>query len=254
MSPPLPEDDLFNSEAQRSLRSVVAKTVQNISDSSTGHPNDDLTLEEIRSIASQDPAYARLLQSVANGFPSHQYSLHNDLLPYWKLRDALYTDGDLVLYGSRVVVPTAIRRKVLASLHASHRGIEATKRRAAQTVYWPGINADITNTVRACEPCQVMQPSQQKEPILCDDKSSRPFQSASADFFSAAGKFFMVYVDRLSNWPVVVKCGNDTTTSATIRHFCHIFRDLGVPVRLRTDGGPQFTSQAFEEFSQRWGV
>ena len=65
---------------------------------------------------------------------------------------------------------------------------------------------------------------------------------------------FLVYVDRLSGWPVVAACGTNTTAASTIR-FCRMFfRDLGVPVRLRTDGGPQFTSSEFEDFLRRWGV
>ncbi|XP_037775532.1 uncharacterized protein LOC119572495, partial [Penaeus monodon] len=33
-----------------------------------------------------------------------------------------------------------------------------------------------------------------------------------------------------------------------------MFRDLAVPVRLRTDGGPQFSSREFATFLQQWGV
>ncbi|XP_064103387.1 uncharacterized protein LOC135213340 [Macrobrachium nipponense] len=77
---------------------------------------------------------------------------------------------------------------------------------------------------------------------------------SKADFFSVAGKSFLVYVDRLSGWPVVVKFGTNTTAEVTTRHFSHIFRDFGVPVRLMTDGGPQFTNSEFKNFLGRWGV
>ena len=251
VSHPTPEDDILNEEANVSLRSVVIRTVEAISEVKT--PT-DIALEEIRTAARKDSTYINLLQTIMNGFPSNRYDLHNDLLPYWKIREDLYIDDDLILYGTRVVIPSALRCQVLTRLHDSHRGIEATKRRAKQTVFWPGINADITNTVRACESCQVMQPSQQQEPLMCDENPSRPFESVSADFFSIAGKSFLVYVDRLSGWPVVARCGTDTTAVSTIRHFSRIFRDLGVPVRLRTDGGPQFTSHAFKDFLHRWGV
>ncbi|XP_076036799.1 uncharacterized protein LOC143022463 [Oratosquilla oratoria] len=70
----------------------------------------------------------------------------------------------------------------------------------------------------------------------------------------SAGKSSLVFADRLSGWPVVVSCGSNTTTSATTRHFRQLFRNLGVPVRLRTDGGPQFASSEFAAFLERWGV
>lgn len=39
------------------------------------------------------------------------------------------------------------------------------------------------------------------------------------------------------------------------RHGLHsIFKDVGVPVRLKTDGGPQFSSYMFRSFMKRWGI
>ncbi|XP_064091670.1 uncharacterized protein LOC135205251 [Macrobrachium nipponense] len=36
--------------------------------------------------------------------------------------------------------------------------------------------------------------------------------------------------------------------------FCVFFREVGVPLRLRTDGGPPFSSHDFKQFTDRWGV
>ena len=189
------------------------------------------------------------------GFPLSKDALTEELLPFWKIRDQLSVDGNLILFGARILIPQVHRRQVLTTLHDSHRGIEATKRRARQTVWWPNINNDIANVVRSCAACQVLLPSQQQEPYLIStDTPSRPFESVSADFFSIAGKSYLVYADRYSGWPAVGHCGNDTTTSKTIRLFRTFFRDLGVPIRLRTDGGPQFTSHDFADFLKRWGV
>ncbi|XP_063590912.1 uncharacterized protein K02A2.6-like [Penaeus indicus] len=214
----------------------------------------DLVLDKMRAAAREDSVYVKLLDKVTHGFPANRDNLDPDLLPYWKERDNLYHDEDLILLGPRIVVPSTLRREVLARLHDSHRGVEATKRRARQTVWWPGINSDITNAVRSCEPCQVLLPSQQQEPMLTEEAPTKPFESVSADFFSAAGKSFLVYVDRLSGWPVIACCGTDTTAAATISFFRRFFRDLGVPLRLRTDGGPQFSSRDFNDFLCRWGV
>ncbi|KAG0725211.1 Transposon Tf2-6 polyprotein [Chionoecetes opilio] len=257
VSRPTPEDEMVCSEAAAHLRSVVSLNAinqdQDPSHLDPPHQDADRTIQELRAAAVTDPSYTRLRDCVTSGFPPNRYTLHNSLLPYWKFRDCLYADGELVLYGQRIVVPAAHRRRTLARLHDSHRGVAATKRRAQQTVFWPGIDADITSTVQACEPCQILQPSQQQEPLLCDDHPpglSSPFRRLSP----VAGKSFLVIADRLSGWPVVVPCGADTTATHTIRLFCRYFRDVGVPLRLRTDGGPQFTSTAFRNFTERWGV
>ena len=100
----------------------------------------------------------------------------------------------------------------------------------------------------------MLLPSQQQEKYRNDDQPTRPYESISADHFQVAGKYFLVIVDRLSGWPVVFPCGTDTTTYATIPHFSQFFSDHGTPVRLRTDGGPQFTAKTFTDFLQRWKV
>lgn len=86
---------------------------------------------------------------------------------------------------------------------------------------------------------------------MCDDHPTRPFESVSADFFAVAGKSFLVIADQLS---VIVPCGRDTTFSATIKYFRHYFWEVGVPLRLQTDRGPQFSSHEFRQFMDRWGV
>lgn len=252
VSHPTDDDDVL---ADTSVQAAVAvRVVRTLAEADAPPTTTDTQLEDLQQAARTDQTYVKLLECVRHGFPSHRYDLHNSLLDYWKIRDELYCDGDLVLYGPRVVVPAALRKSVLRRLHDSHRGAEATKRRAKQTVFWPGINADITNVVRACDACQTLLPSQQQEEYRNDDHPTRPFESISADFFSVAGKSFLVIVDRLSGWPVVFSCGKDTTAAATIKQFNRYFSEKGAPVRLRTDGGPQFTSKEFQDFLQRWNV
>ncbi|KAK4316349.1 hypothetical protein Pmani_012478 [Petrolisthes manimaculis] len=69
--------------------------------------DNDRTLQDIRESAREDTEYVHLLQYVTSGFPSHRYELNKTALPYRKLRDSLYTDEELVLYGQRIVVPAA---------------------------------------------------------------------------------------------------------------------------------------------------
>ena len=86
------------------------------------------------------------------------------------------------------------------------------------------------------------------EPLQCDDQPTRRFKSVSAVFFQVAGKSFLVIVNILSGWPVIFPCGKDTTSVRVIRMFCRYFREVGVLLRLRTDGGPPFTSADFKNF------
>ena len=163
-------------------------------------------------------------------------------------------DEGLVLYGSRIVVPKNCRREVLERLHDSHQGIERTKRRARQSVYWPGINSDITNMVQACEACQERLPSLPKEPMQPDEIPTRVFESVSMDLFSHGGKHFLVYADRYSGWPEVEEFRNDPTSAQVIKVLRKHFGRTGIPKKIRSDGGPQFASREFAESMEKWKV
>ncbi len=214
----------------------------------------DPYLEKLKKAAAADQAYTDLVEVVMHGFPEDRRKVKGSVLDYWKLRGELSCSDGLVLKGARIVVPAALLKDVLDDLHRSHQGIERTKRRARQTVFWPGINSDIKSTVEACEPCQVHQPSQQKETMLSDPPAMRPFEDTSADLFSQGKCHYLVYVDRYSGWPTVHAWRADPTSQQVINALAKDFATFGVPLRLRTDGGPQFTSATFMKFLDDWNI
>ena len=151
------------------------------------------------------------------------------------------------------MVPVQKRKEILTKLHTSHQDIEITKQRACQIVYWPGINSDIKNTP-ACTKCQEHQPSLEQEQLQRNPLPSRPFEDVSADLFYYASKTYLVYVDRLSGWIKLSEFSHDPSSLQIISTIRKFFVDTGVPIRIRTDGGPQFTSSQFQQFLKKWGV
>ncbi|XP_063871042.1 uncharacterized protein K02A2.6-like [Scylla paramamosain] len=226
---PSPENVVLSEEACIHVRGVVANATIDVV-----LPAEYFMLDGISTATQEDAVYVKLTR----GFPTTRDSLDPALLHYWKEPDNLYHDREFILLGPCILIPSSLRRDVLARLHDSHRGMEATKRCIRQTMWWPGISSDNTNVVRACTACQMLLPNQQQEPLMCEEVPYRPFECVSADFFSTES--FLVHADRRSGWPVVALYGSNTA-SATIGSFRRFFRDLGVPLRLRTDGGPQFT-------------
>ena len=89
---------------------------------------------------------------------------------------------------------------------------------------------------------------------MIEPTPTRIFEDVSVDLFSYEGSHYLVYADRLSGWPTVDRWKNKDPTSDVTRAIRRNFMDLGVPLRLRSDGGPQFASSAFEAFIQQWGV
>ena len=121
-------------------------------------------------------------------------------------------------------------------------------------LFWPGITNDIRNMIRSCGSCAVLLPSQQREPLKADPPPSRPFEQTAADIFHLAGWQFLVLTDKFSGWPFVGKCGRTASTQDVINLLTSWFTDVGVPVTMTTDGGPQFKSTAFNTFCAEWGI
>ena len=214
----------------------------------------DQNLQRLKEAAAADDEYQTLKRQVEKGFPQTKNKLLPELAQFWAYKDELCVEDTLILYGRRIIVPKSLRLDTLKRLHASHQGIEKTRRRAQQTVFWPGISSDITNTVSACDECQERRPSLQKETYMSDPLPATPFAEIAADLFSYGGNQYLAAVDRLSGWPCLWPLRSNTSTSKVVKCLRGMFVDYGVPARLRSDGGPQFTSEEFKNFVTDWGV
>ena len=172
-------------------------------------------LEDLKESTQQDEAARHLVTAIKSNFSKGDECLSAQ--PFKKLKDQLTFKDKLILLNShRIAVPVQKRKKILTKLHTSHQGIERTKQKAHQIVYWPGINSDIKNTVKARTKCQERQPSLQQEPLQRDPLPSRLFQDLSADLFYYAGKTYLVYVDRLSGWIKLSEFSHDPSSQQII--------------------------------------
>ncbi|KAK3868203.1 hypothetical protein Pcinc_026391 [Petrolisthes cinctipes] len=195
-------------DTQYPLHTVVSAALNAVCEDGTRlAPLKDQTLEKIRAASEKDLEYQALKERIVSGFPEHRHDLEPELRPFWGVRSLLSVDEEFIVYGPRLIIPHSLRRETLSRLHESHQGIDRTKRRARQTVYWPGIDRDIENIVSSCQQCRPLLPKQQNEPLWQDDDPPiRVFQSTSADYFHVAGRTYLVYVDRMSGWPYVSSC------------------------------------------------
>jgi hypothetical protein len=78
--------------------------------------------------------------------------------------------------------------------------IEASKRRARELMYWPGINNDIERMVKICEFCNNNKKQQQKEPLQPLPDQNRPFQRIGADFYEFEQQQYLITADFYSGW------------------------------------------------------
>ena len=251
---PTEEDEEAELEIEGTIKYIVSSAIQCIQTSAENNTDGDQMIEMILKAANQDAEYTKLRETISFGLPEHKSEWNPMIRGYFNMKNRLTIDNKLVLCGQRIVIPCKLRNEMLSRLHISHQGIERTKRRARQTIYWPNIDNDISNTCKCCKQCQKYLPSNQKEPILHDELPERVFQHVSSDYFQYGGKSYLIYVDRLSGYPMVKVFDHEASSRNLITTLRHFFSLTGAPEVIRCDNGPQYIAKKFRDFLLKWNV
>ncbi len=146
-----------------------------------------------------------------------------------------------------------MRDEVLKALHRAHQGSTSMALRATDTVWWPGLAGDIARVCESCVRCRQNAPSQQPAPPKAMPVPEYPFQMVSTDYFAYSGNTYMLFVDRYSGWPTVLKCREDSSEEL-VRHLRNLFCVYGVPEELASDGASVYMSSKTRGFLELWGV
>ena len=249
---PIQDPEMTDALAELDIHDDPDMSIAEIRAISDQH-NESLRLQELRKHAEQDEQYQLLRSLILNGFPKHRKQLPESCRKYWNVHQHLTLDDDLIVYGCRLLIPSTMRKQVLANLHEAHQGTVRTKQRARLTVYWPGLDNDIDNLILTCQQCQDHLPSNTKEPIILKERPLRPFQEIAIDLCSYAGHDYLITVDCYTDWPDIIPMKSNTTTPQITMALQQGFCRTAIPDVIWSDGGPQFTSSKFNQFSQQWG-
>ena len=103
---------------------------------------------------SKDPTLTLLKHYIHIGWPNDHRILPQELHTFWNYREDLSMENGLVTKGARVLIPSTLRKKVLAQIHDGHLGIEKCMLKTRESVFWPGISNNICKTVVKCGICQ----------------------------------------------------------------------------------------------------
>ena len=77
-----------------------------------------------------------------------------EIKPFWRRRDELALHLDILMWGSRVVVPKRLQQKLLPVLHEGHIGVVKMKGLVRSCMWWPHIDKHIEDIARTCSGCQ----------------------------------------------------------------------------------------------------
>lgn len=209
-----------------------------------------VSLEDVRKAQGSDGECSALISFCQRGWPQRsKLPLH--LGKYAAVMDELSVCNGVLLKGACLVIPSSLRLQVLTLLHEGHQGINRSKARARESVWWPGITAEITSMVTNCEQCASTRVNL-SEPLVSTPLPGRPWEMLGMDLFHLNGQTFILVVDYYSRFPEVVTL-RSTTPQVVIDVIKSIFARHGIPQRVRSDNGPPFSSREFTSFAKSYG-
>ncbi|XP_055492867.1 uncharacterized protein K02A2.6-like [Leucoraja erinacea] len=209
-------------------------------------------LSAIRAATNDDTKLQSVVNRILSGWPKRKKDLPSDIRHYHTFQDELSFQDGIVFRGDRAVIPDALRVDITHRIHSSHLGVEGCLRRARECVYWLGMNEEIKTFIAKCDICRSVDPRQQRETLHPHDMASRPWAKVGMDLFSFHNKDYLITVDYYSNfWEVDYL--PDTKSNTVIKKLKAHFARQGIPDIVISDNGPQYASQEFQHFSQKWG-
>ena len=150
-------------------------------------------------------------------------------------------DG-LLMRGSRLVIPRDQHARVLKQLHYSHQGIQRSRDRARQSVWWPELSKELEETVKNCS--KIQSP---KSPTSPTRQNALTYHGREWEKTN-----YLLMINYFSRWIEIAKL-EQTTSQCVIDHIRSIFAQHGIPETLISDNGPQYSAESFRQFAQEYG-
>ena len=239
----IPLMESVKAELQDEVEAYIQVTMQDL-------PATEKRLAEIQVHQEQDETCKMVRDFCKRGWPK-KAELPDSVKPFYAVSGELVLHHNLLMRGSRLVIPRDLQPGVLRQLHSSHQGISKCRERARQSVWWPGLSKQLEETVRRCSVCTKFQVPR-VEPLMPSQLPSLPWQKVGTDLFEWEKSNYLLVVDYLSRWIEIAKL-EQTTSRCVINHLSSIFARYGVPELVISDNGPQYSSESFKEFSRNYG-
>ena len=128
--------------------------------------------------------------------PNHH---HNSMITY---KDGL----------QQIIVSSILRLEMRKILHQGHLGIEKTKSQVRQSLFWPNMNADITDTILNYEACQQYKNHQDGEQLKNHEIPHKPWTKVGTDLFKIQGRTYLILVNYYSKYFEISKLLNNSSS------------------------------------------
>ena len=203
---------------------------------------------EIEEASADDEELKEVRKAIATG-------LFEKCRQYMTVEGELCVIGQLVLRGTRIIIPRKLQPRTLALAHEGHLGVVGTKQNLRTKVWWPGMDKAAERHCGACHWCQLVAQPDTPEPIPSTSLPDGPWQDLAVDLMGPlpSGHSLLVIVDYYSRF-YEVEVMKSTTTEKVIDRPADTFCRHGPPNTIKSDNGPQFKSNDFREYCEQHGI
>ena len=210
---------------------------------------DSMQLENIKRATSQDQTLQKVIKAISSG------DWKNAPAPFKTNKEefSVTSDQQLLLRGTRIVMPASLTSQAIALAHEGHQGVVKTKQLIRSKIWFPDIDQLVEKAVKSCHACQTNVAQHHMPPVTPTELPPSPWINVAADFYDAPnGMHLVVIVDEFSRYPVV-EAVKSLKAETIIPVFDRTFALFGVPDKMKTDNGPPFNSEEFKRFAHTLG-
>ena len=212
-----------------------------------------VSADEVKNATEKDPVLKQVIARIKGGWPKTRKNLPPELHPFFNRRFQLTIQEGCILCGLKVVIPSALKERVLEEIHEGHTGIVKMKSIARIHVWWPKIDVDSERTVSKCTACQETSRDPVRAPLHSWEQPGQPWKRIDVDFAGPFEGSMWLIVDAHTKWPEVIAM-KTTTASKTVAILRSLFARYGIPQQIVSDNGPQFSSEKYRQFCESNGI
>lgn len=203
-----------------------------------------MTTQEVEECSDRDTELTHVRKCIETGAWDNPHCVK-----YLPMCEELCTIGQIVMRGTKMVMPVELRQKAIAIAHEGHVGMSGTKLRLRTKVWWPGLDKDVEKFIRACSGCQLVARPTPPEPVLPTELPPGKWQDLAIDLLGPmpTGEYILVVVDYYTRY-YEAEITTSVTTRRMIELLSKMFASHGYPFTITSDNGPQFRAETFGEF------
>eukprot|EP00795_Rhopilema_esculentum_P003255 gene3255-biopygen1481 len=209
-----------------------------------------MSLHEIGKETNSDKELQKLRAAIRSG------AWESVDLSYRAIKEELSIGAqNIILRGSRIVIPLSLRQKAIDIAHESHQGLSKTKAMIREKVWFPKIDDLVKATSDSCLACQATGKENRPEPLQLSELPTKPWEKLHIDYYGPlpTGDYLVVIIDRYSRFPEV-EVVSSTKASTLIPKLDRIFAVHGIPDKIQTDNGPPFNGDEFKRYLHILGI